>query len=57
MSWLLVSLTGSQNAQHQKHSALSVCVPACMCVLDGDGSYMFASTVLAVVWMTVHLTG
>ena len=29
-----------------------------MCVLDGEGSWVFAaSTALVVVWMAVHLTG
>ena len=33
----------------------SVCV--CVCVLDKEGSWVFASTALAVVWTAVYLTG
>ena len=33
-----------------------VCVRACMCVLDRDGSWVFASKALEVVWTAVYLT-
>ena len=28
----------------------------CVCVLGGEGSWMFASTALVVVWMAMYLT-
>ena len=36
-----------------------VCVCVCVCFLDGEGSWVFASTALVVlvVWTAVYLTG
>ena len=34
-----------------------VCVCVCVCVLDREGSRMFASTAVVVVWTALYLTG
>ena len=36
-------------------ACMQACV--CVCVLDREGSWVFASTALEVVWMAMHLTG
>ena len=34
-----------------------MCAYVCVCVLDGEGSWVFASTALVVVWRARYLTG
>ena len=34
-----------------------MCVCVCVCVLDGEGSWVFASTALVVVWTARCVTG
>ena len=33
-----------------------MCVPACVCVLGGEGSWVFASIALVVIQMAIYLT-
>ena len=39
------------------HACVRACMPVCVCVLGREGSWVFTSTALAVVWTAMSLTG
>ena len=41
----------------RERERVRACVRVCVCVLDREGSRMFASIAVVVVWTAVYLTG